>query len=174
MKNQKADIRFLIHALLLMGGGAISHHLGGGSFINPSQILSYGFALICILAILLRNEFEGPRVAVGVVFAQLSAHMLLGGMCGSNLRMLIMHILGGVTSYWGITHFENALKRFFAFVRQVIQPYSENISVPFNFWRLEFESFGEVFTYGDSRFIKSLLHHGPPTRSAGSEASLEC
>jgi hypothetical protein len=109
MRSLLKITRTILIASALMCSAIIAHLGGCGSFVSKDRLVLETVALVALYALFSVGKLEGPRLAILIVFSQLSVHFILGGMLMNNLRMLLFHFLGGVLGYWIVIY----LERFF-------------------------------------------------------------
>lgn len=86
-----------------------AHHLAGGHTVSGLSLISSLPILVAISLIFSHSDLEGPRLALLIIFSQLSTHIILGANSGNSSSMVISHILSGLFVYSFIARIDQAI-----------------------------------------------------------------
>ena len=156
--------RLNLGAGILLLGGTLSHHIGGGSFVDSSSMVK--FLGIIYLGVLLtsNNKLEGPKLALLVTITQSASHFILGGASHSNLKMLFSHVLGGAISYWIFLHAERAIQLLLKSARRLLNVFLPTLEIDLvKFSNGKFESSA---IFDRSLHCKEIQRRGPPLKES--------
>jgi hypothetical protein len=82
-----------------------------------------------LACLFIKDELQGPKLALLIVLVQSGAHIFLGGMSTSNTSMLLTHVAGGIFSFILITQCESAIGELFDCAKSLLSIWIPKIQV---------------------------------------------
>ena len=165
MRVPQKSINITLNLCVLFLGTLVAHVAAGGTFVAPVHLVGNAIFLAFPLVVLSRIRLEGPKLALLILIAQSSGHLILGGIAHSNLTMLLSHLLGGFLSFILISRCEQIWERALGVLFQFLLPLRLRL-LSINTNPAHLLPQGRIFGFSTHSTLQ-FLFRGPPSYRIG-------